>query len=592
MGKSHEKRPKDARKNKQMPPAWKQAEAKIASGPLFMLLHHAYIHCDDDYPMSREDWAYVTSTAGIYLNPRRVATVGEWEYVISHCLLHLGFGHITQKCEDDPLWNEACDYVVARFLKDSHIGLPPPEFQIEFPCPVKDEEQVYQWLKEHPESAMGHPFSTMTRNRTDIRWERAPGIDYTSAFVRSLQASIKDALRVSAGLPSQRMGCIYTDGVREARDWFISSYPLLGALAASFRIVDDQDTVKRMGVSVAAISPQLQEIYINPRCNYTQMEWRFILAHEYLHAALRHDVRCDGRDHALWNVACDFVVNGWLIEMCIGEMPEGILYDSRFNGRSVEDVYDELSQDIRRYIAMDPEDMLYGDEIWWDSLDGAQRDTFYRNALRQGLIYHEERSRGYLPASLIEEIHAIDRPPIRWDVELAKWFDEQFTPLEARRTYSRLSRRQNSCPDIPRPAWYRPEKLNEQRIFGVLLDTSGSMERGLLAAALGAIASYSRARDVEHVRVVFCDAAAYDQGIMHPDEISGAVKIRGRGGTVLQPGIDLLDNDPKFPKNAPLLIITDGGCDRLNLHGREHAYLIPCGCHLPFAPRGPIFRLK
>lgn len=588
----HSKKREKGGRQKLAPPAWKQAEAKIANGPLFMLLYHTCIHCDDDYPMSREDWAYVTSTAGIYLNPRRTASVGEWEYVISHCLLHLGFGHITQECKDDPLWNEACDYVVAKFLKDSHIGLPPQEFQTEFSCPVKDEIQVYQWLKEHPESAMKHTFSTMTRNRADMRWERNPGIDFTAVFGRSLQASMKDALRVSAGLPSQRMSCIYTDSVSEARDWFISSYPLLGALAASFQIIDDRDTVQRMGVQVAAISPQLQEIYINPRCNYTQMEWRFILAHEYLHAALRHDVRCDGRNHEVWNVACDFVVNGWLVEMCIGEMPEGTLFDPKLNGRSVEDIYDELSRDIRRYMALNPGDMLYSDETWWDSLDGTQRDAFYRNALKQGFTYHEERSRGYLPASLVEEIHAIDRPPIRWDVELARWFDEQFTPLEAHRTYSRMSRRQNSCPDIPRPAWHHPEEPAEQRIFGVLLDTSGSMERALLAAALGAIASYSRARDVEHVRVVFCDATAYDQGIMHPDEISGVVKIRGRGGTVLQPGIDLLDDDPKFPKNAPLLIITDGGCDRLTLRGRDHAYLIPHGSHLPFTPKGPVFRLK
>ena len=303
-------------------------------------------------------------------------------------------------------------------------------------------------------------------------------------------------------------------------------------------------------------------------------------------------MRCDGRNQELWNVACDFVVNGWLVEMCIGEMPEGALFDPKLNGRSVEDIYDELSQDIRRYTAMNPRDMIYGDETWWDGLDGTQRDAFYRNALKQGLTYHEERSRGYLPASLVEEIHAIDRPPIRWDVELARWFDEQFTPLEAHRTYSRMSRRQNSCPDIPRPAWHHPEEPVEQRIFGVLLDTSGSMERTLLAAALGAIASYSRARDVEHVRVVFCDATAYDQGIMRPDAIAGVVKVRGRGGTVLQPGIDLLDDDPKFPENAPLLIITDGGCDRLNLRGREHAYLIPPGCYLPFTPKGPVFRLK
>ena len=124
------------------------------------------------------------------------------------------------------------------------------------------------------------------------------------------------------------------------------------------------------------------------------------------------------------------------------------------------------------------------------------------------------------------------------------------------------------------------------------MDSSGPMDRALLAAALGSIASYSQAREVHHVRVVFCDAAPYDQGIMHPEEIAGAVKVRGRGGTVLQPAVDLLNRDPKFPKDAPGLIITDGDCDRLTLRGRNHAFLVPAGNRLPFPPKGPVFRLK
>lgn len=164
--------------------------------------------------------------------------------------------------------------------------------------------------------------------------------------------------------------------------------------------------------------------------------------------------------------------------------------------------------------------------------------------------------------------------------------------MEKRRSYARMSRRQSDTPDIPCPAWRAEEQAEAQRTYGVLLDTSGSMDRHLLAAALGSIAAYSEARDVKHIRVVFCDAAPYDQGIMHPDEIAGSVKIRGRGGTKLQPGIDLPDTDPKFPADAPLLIITDGMIDRLSLRGREHAYLIPSGCRLPFPPKGPVFRLK
>ena len=52
---------------------------------------------------------------------------------------------------------------------------------------------------------------------------------------------------------------------------------------------------------------------------------------------LNHQARCQWRDPYLWNIACDFVVNGWLIEMGIGEMPElGGLYDEQFKGLSAE----------------------------------------------------------------------------------------------------------------------------------------------------------------------------------------------------------------------------------------------------------------
>jgi len=129
------------------------------------------------------------------------------------------------------------------------------------------------------------------------------------------------------------------------------------------------------------------------------------------------------------------------------------------------------------------------------------------------------------------------------------------------------------------------------RTFGVVLDTSGSMARGLLASALGAIASYSAARDVPAARVVFCDAEAHDAGYMKPEDIAGTVKVRGRGGTVLQPGISLLEQADDFPAEAPVLIITDGMCDKVVLHGREHAYLIPKGATLPFVPKGKVFRM-
>ena len=288
------------------------------------------------------------------------------------------------------------------------------------------------------------------------------------------------------------------------------------------------------------------------------------------------------------------MTNDWLLEMGVGMMPEGSLYDPEFHGLSAEAVYDHIHTEMKKYLKGKCRgDIIWNDEEYWNSLEGQELDAFYRSAIQQGLDYHTDHDRGFVPAGLVEEIRALGVPPIRWDVALARWFEEQFVLTQPRRTYARMSRRQSASPDIPMPAWIRMEEKEGEKIFGVVLDTSGSMDRSLLAKALGAIASYAQSREVRHVRVVFCDAAAYDQGVMSPDEIAGTVKVRGRGGTKLQPGIDLLDADKKFPKDAPVLIITDGMCeDRLYLGGRNHAYLIPAGRRLPFLPKGPVFRMK
>ena len=55
--------------------------------------------------------------------------------------------------------------------------------------------------------------------------------------------------------------------------------------------------------------------------------------------------------------------------------------------------------------------------------------------------------------------------------------------------------------------------------------------------------------------------------------------------------IDLLDRADDFPKDGPLLVITDGQCDRLRIR-RDHAFLLPDGARLPFVPTGQVFRVK
>ena len=110
--------------------------------------------------------------------------------------------------------------------------------------------------------------------------------------------------------------------------------------------------------------------------------------------------------------------------------------------------------------------------------------------------------------------------------------------------------------------------------------------------ALGAIASYAVSKDVPFVRLVFCDADATDAGYLPPEEIAGRVEVTGRGGTVLQPGIDCLEKAADFPKTGPILVITDGYIENDLKIKREHAFLLPKGNRLPFPARGKVFYFK
>jgi predicted metal-dependent peptidase len=567
-------------------------------GPLYLrvcIVREKRNYCPAD------GWAVIIENGFLHAHATRRGEPEEWAYAIGHCLLHLGFGHfqIGEKSLD---WNAACDLVVARFLADLRFGRCPEEMRCDLSeVRADDEDRLFRRFRDHTLPDDLRRLGTAGERSGDMFWMpdggRRYGVnDWSEAFAAGLVASVTSAIRVAGGYEGHLGAHAERLSTAErARRWFINSYPLLGALAATFKIVERADVCHRLGITVAAVDAEAKELFVNPAAALGFEEAKFVLAHELLHVGLRHEARRLGRDPHLWNVACDYVINGWLMEMDIGVLPAfGGLYDAELKGLSADAVYDRLVADLRRnrklatFRGFGECDMLEGTTgDWWTRSDAMSLDDFYQRALAQGLSYHQEHGRGLLPAALLEEIRALDRPPIPWDVELARWFDEQFPAVDRIRTYARLSRRQSSTPDIPRPRYVAPPD-DANRTFAVLLDTSGSMDRTLLAKCLGTIASYSAAREVRRVRLVFCDAAAHDRGYVAAEEIGDRITVKGRGGTVLQPGVDLLEQAEDFPSTGPILIITDGDCDRLRIQ-REHAFLLPQGRSLPFVPKGKVF---
>ena len=554
--------------------------------------------------------ACVSKNGDIFVNMKAALSPEEWYFVLAHNLLHLAFGHFDlERMPSDQkiipaLWNKACDIYVTRFLYDIRLGKPIcPDPAAEYPIKLNDERKIYEYLLEHQDTA-AQTYGTNSSKLKDMIGVEHPLIykngeknDFVEAFTYAVTHSAKSAIGYAGGHQfTKQKDTIIT----HAAEWFLTHYPLLGGMAASFLIIQDVTTCHKYEIHIAAVDAGKGIIYANPSCRLEKEEWIFVLAHEYLHAGLQHQKRCHGRDPYLWNVACDYVINDWLHEMKIGIMPsEGLLYDEQLHGMSAESIYDLIVKEIRKYKKLDTfrgygkGDIFSGSGPCFEGLgEGVSLDEFFKNALREGLDYHVAKGRGYLPAGLVEEIRALAMLVIPWDVELARWFDAQFPTLEKHRTYARPSRRQGATPDIPRPSYTLYSQDLEKRTFGVVVDTSGSMSAKQLGMALGSIASYASAKEVPFVRIIFCDAEATDAGFLAPEEIAGRVKVTGRGGTILQPGVDCLEKAKDFPVNGPMLIITDGMIESNLKVRREHAFLLPKGNKLPFVPKGNVFYFK
>ena len=548
-------------------------------------------------------WLAVSPGGTVWLHPKRRAQPSEWARVIGIALSSLGLGLVRRR-EPAALWEVAALVSAWRFCAELKLGELPEEWRL----PECDDASVETLLQRfcidgcpaplqawHAEAAGGASLFVALDERP-VSWRRQAPTPWHELLADGIARGVGRALAIAGGAPAGQAANPQSREHR-ARRRMMDRYPLLGALAASFDLENDIRICQQYDIRVAAIDVGARRIWINPAAGLNDEETLFVLAHELLHAGLNHASRRRGRDPVLWNVACDFAINSWLLEMQVGSPPAiGMLHDPDLAGQSADEIYDGLARDIRRARKLAT---LRGagqpDLLGEDS--GAQftdAEEYCRRALAQGMDRWEyDGRRGTVPAGLLEEIRSLAQPPIPWDARLAHWFDERFPPLEMRRSYARPSRRQGATPDIPRPSLSKPpEEERKSRVFGVLLDTSGSMEPAMLGKALGAIASYAIARDVIAVRLVCCDAVAYDCGWVEPENLLDRFTLRGRGGTVLQPGFDHLRDlarKGEMPAHGPVLVVTDGWCEDKLETCMDHAYLLADGRRLPFAPRGEVF---
>lgn len=125
-----------------------------------------------------------------------------------------------------------------------------------------------------------------------------------------------------------------------ARVSLLFNAPFFGNLATRLELVDASKWCKTAATDG-------RKLYYNREFikALTADELLFLIGHEVLHCVYDHLGRKGSREHKLWNMANDYIVNDTLTKEKIGKMPQGGLLDSRYNDEMTsEEVYRLLEQ--------------------------------------------------------------------------------------------------------------------------------------------------------------------------------------------------------------------------------------------------------
>lgn len=126
-----------------------------------------------------------------------------------------------------------------------------------------------------------------------------------------------------------------TELLEEARENMLYSLPFFGTLALELDLKEDKKHQKSStdGTVIRFDPAFIQDLPFEDR--------QYLIAHEVLHCALQHHVRCGNRHKGKWNYACDLVVDKILIEAGF-ELPSEL----KPNFRAIMEHGDKTAEEI------------------------------------------------------------------------------------------------------------------------------------------------------------------------------------------------------------------------------------------------------
>lgn len=294
----------------------------------------------------------------------------------------------------------------------------------------------------------------------------------------------------------------------------------------------------------------------------TELELGFIVIHEILHLQYKHQFRREDRDPQTSNVAMDMIINH-IIEKEMNKNFSGfgnlkpVILPTKYKGKLVyEDVYD--------WLVDNPEENPFNGEggdgegnggivdVHFDSEVSEEYAKTIINDVIQGI-----KARGIEPGGAEGFLGKIE-PPKKDYIKILKRSLSYVRGSQKMRTYSRRSRR-----DVTGLKGNKRVGIE----INVLLDTSGSMS-GEFEKVLSTIYQNGIVSNIIQV-----DTKVNEVLKVSCKKDIEKIKIKGYGGTELQPGIEFLKTR-KDLLPLPTLVLTDGYCDSLNFDSLMNRVLV------------------
>lgn len=263
-------------------------------------------------------------------------------------------------------------------------------------------------------------------------------------------------------------------------------------------------------------------------------ELLFLTAHEVMHVAFMHLTRRNQRDPALWNVACDYVINQHLSDDRVGKVIDGALLDRQLFNRGsgmADKIYELLKQDGK--VVGKP-----GSGNCQGSIDNMQdapgvsdpaklAEMEARTKERIAHAAASARGAGQLSGGMARLVEHVLEPVVDWRDVLAR-FVVRAKGL-TNRTYARPNRRfVNSS--LIMPSSYG-EQMGEM-VFAV--DCSGSINDKVLAAFQAEAQRLQEDTQPKLIHVIYFDHTVCGYQTFAPDQ-PVTLSPKGGGGTAFSP---------------------------------------------------------